>query len=99
MKTPVFSLVPFRYVLYRTKPAARRKIEWVPRSTDARIDQITARIRVLCSGPFSPETEAELRKMAGELRSAIKQHVQMAKSSLAAKQAAIKNHDPGFDPE
>jgi hypothetical protein len=37
--------------------------------------------------------------MAGELRSAIKQHVQMAKSSLAAKQAAIKNHDPGFDPE
>jgi hypothetical protein len=66
----------------------------VPSSTDARIEEITTKIRRLCAGPFSPEAETELRKLARELRVAIKQHVQMAKSSLGTKGAAINELDP-----
>jgi hypothetical protein len=68
----------------------------VPRSTDARIEEVTARIRILCSDPFTPEAEAELRMLARELRVAIKQHVQMAKSLLATKKAAILDYDQHF---
>jgi hypothetical protein len=67
----------------------------VPSSTDTRIEEICAQIRVLCGRPFSSETEAELRKLARELRAAIKQHVEMAKSSLKTKKAAIAERDPG----
>jgi hypothetical protein len=66
----------------------------VPPSTEARIEKITARIRVLCSGPFTPEAEGELRKLAQDLRVAIRQHVGMAKRSLRAKKAAIRENDP-----
>jgi predicted SpoU family rRNA methylase len=69
----------------------------VPSSTDARIEEIIAKIRNLWGGPFSGEAEAELRKLARELRSAIKQHVRMAKSSLGVKGAAIRDHDPDTD--
>ena len=72
----------------------RYKIRQVPPSTDARIEKITARIRALCSNPFTPSAEAELRKLARELRLAINQHVQMAKSSLTATKAAIQDLDP-----
>ena len=58
------------------------------------MEEITARIRDLCAGPFSAETEVELRKRARELRDVIKQHVRMAKSSLGVKGAAINVHDP-----
>jgi hypothetical protein len=66
----------------------------VPPSTEARIERITARIRALCSGPFKPEAEAELRKLAQDLRAAIRQHLGLAKRSLSAKKAAIKENDP-----
>jgi hypothetical protein len=66
----------------------------VPSSTDVRIEEIITKIRHLCAGPFRPEAETELRKLARELRIAIKQHVQMAKSSLGTKGAAINELDP-----
>ena len=43
--------------------------------------------------PFSAETEADLRKLARELRLAIKEHVEFAKSSLYVKKAAIIERD------
>jgi hypothetical protein len=66
----------------------------VPSSTDNRIEELGAQIRALCSEPFSSKTEAKLRKLAWELRIAIGQHVEMAKSSLSVKQAAIIERDP-----
>jgi hypothetical protein len=66
----------------------------VPTSTDAEIEEIVAAVRSLCDGPFSPETETELRRLARELRVAIRQHVRMAKSSLSAKKSAIIRRDP-----
>jgi hypothetical protein len=71
----------------------------VPSSTDAQIEEITAAIRSLCSGPFTPEAEADLRKLARKLRIAIRQHVQMAKDSLGAKKAAIVERDPDLKPD
>ena len=70
------------------------KIDPVPSSTDERIEQIIAKIRKLCGGPFSHDGEDELRKLAKELRTAIKQHVRMATSSLTTKKNAIDQHDP-----
>jgi hypothetical protein len=66
----------------------------VPSSTEARIEELCARIRVICSGPHCAENEAELRKLSQELRVAINDHLRLAKSSLEAKGAAIKNRDP-----
>jgi len=66
----------------------------VPSSTEARIEEIVSKIRNLCGEPFSPQAEAELRKLARELRLVIKQHVRMAKSSLEVKGATIHEHDP-----
>jgi hypothetical protein len=72
----------------------------MPSSTEARIEEICARIRVLCCEQLSPETEAELRELARELRAAIRLHLRMAKSSLHAKQSAIAHRDPArHDPE
>jgi hypothetical protein len=68
----------------------------VPSSTDAQIEQITAAIRNLCAGPFSSEAEADLRKLARELRIAIRKHVRMAKGSLGTKKAAIVRRDPAL---
>jgi hypothetical protein len=42
---------------------------------------------------WPPRDEAKLRKLAGELRVAIKEH-EMAKSSLSTKKAAISERDP-----
>jgi len=69
----------------------------VPSSTDAGIEEIIGKIRRLCGGPFSHQAEAELRKLARELRLAIKQHVRMAKSSLSVKGAAINELDPDVE--
>ena len=66
----------------------------MPPSTEARIEELCSRIRVLCAQPFTPESEAELRKLAKELRTAIRKHVRMAKSSLSVKGAAIAKRDP-----
>lgn len=66
----------------------------MPASTDAQIEEMIAKIRGLCKREFSPEAEAELRKLARELRTVIKQHVRMAKSSLRTKGAVIVDHDP-----
>lgn len=67
----------------------------VPSTTDAGIEELCARVRALCGGPFTPQTEAELRGLARRLRLAIRQHVQMAKSSLSVKKAAIAQRDSG----
>ncbi len=67
----------------------------VPSSTDSRIDELCEKIRRLCGKPLNPKSEVELRKLARELRAAIKEHVRMAKSSLDAKKAAIEKRDPG----
>ena len=66
----------------------------MPFLTEARIEELCSRIRVLCRQPFSAETETELRKLARELRLAIQQHVGMAKSSLSTKRTAIIERDP-----
>jgi hypothetical protein len=66
----------------------------VPSSTDARIEELTTAVRKLCRGPFSSEAEANLRKLARELRIAIQEHVQLAQHSLSAKKAAIDKRDP-----
>jgi hypothetical protein len=66
----------------------------VPRSTDAQIDEIVEAIRRLCGQPFSSEAEADLRKLARELRVAIRNHVRMAKTSLEARRAVIDERDP-----
>jgi len=65
----------------------------VPRSTEGRIDELCARIRELCGEPFSEEGEEELRRLARHLRTAIQQHVRMAKSSLGTKKSAIVDRD------
>jgi len=69
----------------------------VPSSTDARIEELCSRIRALCGRPFSPKAEAELRKLARELRSAVSHHVEMAKSSLTARKAALIKPDPDLE--
>jgi len=71
----------------------------VPSSTDARIEELTAAIRNLCQGPLNPEAEADLRKLARQLRLAIRLHVRMAKGSLTTKQAAINLRDPALREE
>lgn len=65
----------------------------MPSSSEAKIQELCARIRVLCVGPYSQETEDELRRLAGELRIAIRLHLEMAKSSLSAKKTAIDERD------
>jgi hypothetical protein len=69
----------------------------VPSSTDVRIEELCSRIRALCCGPFSPKAEAELRKLARDLRFAVNQHVEMAKSSLIARKAALIRPDPDLE--
>jgi hypothetical protein len=66
----------------------------VPSSTDAQIEELCSRIRALCGRPFSSKEEAELKRLARELRVAIKQHVEMAKSSLSARKSAMIKPDP-----
>jgi hypothetical protein len=66
----------------------------VPPSTENQIEELCSRIRILCGQPFTPESEAELRTLAKELRGAIRKHVRMAKSSLGVKGAAIAQRDP-----
>jgi hypothetical protein len=66
----------------------------MPTSTDVRIEELCAEIRLLCSGPITPPVETELRKLAVELRDAINEHVQTAKSSLSVKNSAIIARDP-----
>jgi hypothetical protein len=51
----------------------------VPSSTDAEIEKI--------------EAEADLRKLARQLRLAIRQHVRMAKTSLNARKLALFKDD------
>lgn len=71
----------------------------MPPSTDARIEVLCEKIRALCRGPLGPDDEANLRKLAEELRLVIKDHVRLAKSSLIAKHAAINTHHPDDNPE
>ena len=66
----------------------------VPSSTDARINEICNRIRELCGGSLTQEDEAEIRRLAMELRDVINEHVRLAKSSLGTKQLAITARDP-----
>jgi hypothetical protein len=66
----------------------------MPTSTDARIEELCARIRKLCHGPYSDEVEEKLRRLAKELRAAIEEHVRTARSSLGAKRSAIVARDP-----
>jgi hypothetical protein len=66
----------------------------MPSSTDAPIEELCARIRLLCSGTLTPAVEAELKTLARHLRLAIKDHVHAAKSSLGAKKSAIVARDP-----
>jgi hypothetical protein len=65
----------------------------MPSSTDARIEELCARIRLLCSGTLTPTVEGELRTLARHLRLAIKDHVRSARSSLAAKKSAMIQRD------
>lgn len=61
----------------------------MPASTDTKIEELCSQIRNLCHGHYTPEAELDLRRLAQELRVAIDQHVEMAKSSLTAKHSAI----------
>jgi hypothetical protein len=66
----------------------------MPSSSEFRIEELCARIRDLCRGPLLPETETELRKLARQLRVAVSEHLETAKSSLRAKKKAIIERDP-----
>ncbi len=66
----------------------------MPVSTETRIKEICAWIRALARARISPGTEAELRELARELRDAIGQHIESAKSSLTTKKLAIVQRDP-----
>jgi len=66
----------------------------VPSSTDARIEELIAAIRNLCRTPFSPQAEKQLKKLARQLRMAIRHHVRMARISLSEKKSAIEGHVP-----
>jgi hypothetical protein len=66
----------------------------MPSSTDGRIEELCARIRLLCSDTLTPAVEVELKTLAQHLRIAIKDHVRAAKSSLAAKKSAMIKRDP-----
>jgi len=61
----------------------------VPASTDVLIEELCSQIRKLSRERYTPEAESHLRRLAQELRAAIEQHVEFAKSSLSAKQLAI----------
>jgi len=65
----------------------------VPSSTDARIEALCERIRAFCHRPITRESEEEIRSLAYELRTAIDEHVRLAKSSLNTKHAAIIARD------
>ena len=70
----------------------------MPSSTDARIEALCERIRALCHRPITRESitresEEEIRSLARELRTAIDEHVRLAKSSLNTKHAAIIARD------
>jgi hypothetical protein len=71
----------------------------MPVSTERRIKELCAWIRALAAERFSPGAEAELRDLARELRVAIEQHVESAKSSLTTKKAAIVQRDPDIKPD
>jgi hypothetical protein len=66
----------------------------MPSSSERRIEELCNRIRDFCRGPFSPESEAELRRLARQLRVAVGEHVESAKSSLRVKKKAIIERDP-----
>lgn len=57
------------------------------------MEELCARIRNLCSEPLSDEGEEELRRLALHLRTAIQQHIRLAKSSLRIKKSAISDRD------
>ena len=63
--------------------------------TEVKIERLCSELKALCNKPFSAETEADLRELAHELRLAIRDHVEFAKSSLHVKQAAIIERDVG----
>jgi hypothetical protein len=65
----------------------------VPSSSDVRIEELCAKIRELCRRRVTAQTEGELRKLAKALRLAINEHVNLAKSSLNVKRAAIVKRD------
>jgi hypothetical protein len=65
----------------------------MPTQTETTIEELCARIRALCTRAHSPETEAELRKLAHDLRVAINKHVRIAKSSLMTQKSAISRRD------
>ena len=65
----------------------------MPSSTDARIEALCERIRAFCERPITRESEEEIRSLAYELRTAIDEHVRLAKSSLNTKHAAIIARD------
>lgn len=65
----------------------------MPSSTDVRIDSIVSAIRDLCGRELTPGTELKLRELARELRLAIREHVEMAKSSLDPRKTAISELD------
>jgi len=66
----------------------------VPTLTDARIEELCARIRALCLGPFSHPREVELKVLARKLREAVSHHVSIARSNLRLKKSAIDQRDP-----
>ena len=57
------------------------------------MEELSARIRELCGPTLSADSEEELRRLARHLRTAIQQHIRMAKFSLGTKQSAILGRD------
>jgi hypothetical protein len=80
--------------MYRVNKIAPDKVLKVPTDSEDRIEKLCEKIRGLCRQQHTPKREAELRKLARELRIAINAHVRMAKSSLNVKISAIAERDP-----
>ena len=83
-----------KHWLYRIGDLYLFRIAGVPSSTETKIEELCDTIRKLCGCPHTRENEAELRKLARDLRAAITEHARMAKASLRTKRTAITRRDP-----
>jgi hypothetical protein len=80
-------------LMVSTRAEKTNTILQMPSSTESQIDEICARIRAISESDLTRERETELRKLAFSLRRIVKQHVEMAKSSLTTKKSAIDQRD------
>ena len=88
-----FSRSVVEYSEYRSRCIAGITLNSVPSSSETRIEELCDKIRELCRAPHSLESEAELRRLALELRVAINEHAHLASRALGVKRSTITEPD------